>query len=112
MEPTIQDVDVDVNSTYDVAASAVDENNEPVALKNLTLVVVDGTGADVGSDDNPEDASDDITINDQVNAVTLITASAMDDNGGKWVAIARLTNREEVPGEDRQMSLTFTKRSA
>lgn len=111
MAVTPQEVDLDISSTYDVAASAVDANTgENVALHDLNIVVAEGNGVDVGFDADPTDNNDDITTTAEVGAVTLLTATALDENDEVWEAVARTTNKEPIVDEPRVMSLTFTKR--
>lgn len=109
--PNIQDIELDVISTYDVAASAL-VDGAPVALKDLTIVVVDGEGVVVGVDADPSDANDDVDTNASVGAVTLMTMTGrgVDDNW-PYEAIVRATNRE-AGQEPREMAVTFTKRAA
>jgi hypothetical protein len=110
MPVTPQEVDLDISSTYDVAASAKDADGNDVALHDLNIVVAEGNGVDVGFDADPTDNNDDITTTAEVGAVTLLTATALDENDEVWEAVARTTNKEPIVDQPRVMTLTFTKR--
>jgi hypothetical protein len=107
----MQEITLDTNSIYDVLAGAVNEAGEPINLKNLVLTLVEGDGVELGTDENTEDAADDISTLNIPGAVAVITATAVDEEGHPYDAEARITLAEPVE-EPRDMVLTFTKRVA